>query len=113
MKFKTTLLFFTILGVGAFIGYPPKPTTATGATNITPKNIVDDKLIAYCPVVGTGNNTQTNTQNDQDGLIYKHCTKCETGAYLLHKEGNQSLVSKCTFCGALEENQEISSISGE
>jgi len=106
MNLKTTLLFFASLGVGALVGYIPKTTTATGATNALVRTDYDNKL-NVCPVVGAGSLAQNSSQNDDDGAIYKHCIKCETGVYLIHKEDKHLLLSKCTFCGSPEE------ISGE
>lgn len=112
MKIKTTLLFVTFLGVGAFLGSLPKTTTAN---NIDVKsNPQYTNTTAYCPVVGTGTSetfSQTRLQNSDDAPIYKHCTKCETGVYLLRKDEN--LASRCTFCNALEDGTQIVSFSGE
>ena len=118
MKIKTTILFTSFLAVGAFLGYYPNTITANNIntnTHIQLKKSYDTTVTAYCPVVGTGNAVEKISElyqaNDDNAPIYKHCSKCLTGAYLLHKEEN--LISRCSFCGALEDNSQNISISGE
>ena len=112
MKIKTTILFTVFLGVGAYLGYMPKTITANNIDRKSNTSYVN--ATTYCPVVGSGtseNLSQSYQDNNNDAPIYKHCVKCNTGVYLLRKEEN--LISKCSFCDALEEGFQTISFSGE
>ena len=102
MKFlKPALLIsslFCVAATGFFLNQPQK-----AAANVEPK-VYQTVFTIVCPVVGEANVSLAKSE-DENHTAYKHCTKCATGVFLPHQDEAQLMVSKCTFCGVLEENQ--------
>lgn len=94
--------FFFIATVFAASSFLFTQTSATDNKKIKTENMpyvsVPTTNNTYlCPVVGTGtqNSQDFSFASNEEGRLYIHCEKCNTGVYLPHDGG----VEKCTFCG--------------
>ena len=101
-KIILTLTLLTAVTVGLVT------SLADNNKKINPKNIQIDMKGVYLenpndkiclPALLAETNRKTSYEIDNSAQIYKHDPKCETGVFLVDKDG----ISRCTFCNRLEQ----------
>lgn len=87
---------FCVAATGFFLNQPQK------ASANSESKVYQTVFTIVCPVVGEANASLAKSE-DENAITYKHCTKCSTGVFLPHQDEAQLMVSKCTFCGVVED----------